>query len=42
MVKKPPVLNYRQKALIGLLKAFGGRLSHRHSVQSLSGRKKTV
>jgi len=27
MVNKPPILNYRQKALIGLLRAFGGRMS---------------
>jgi len=27
MIKKPPLLNYRQKALIHLLGAFGGRLS---------------
>jgi uncharacterized protein (DUF488 family) len=27
MTIKPPLLNYRQKALIGLLRAFGGRLS---------------
>lgn len=27
MANKPPLLNYRQKALIGLLGAFGGRLS---------------
>jgi len=26
MTKNPPLLNYRQKALIGLLRAFGGRL----------------
>lgn len=27
MANKPPLLNYRQKALINLLRAFGGRLS---------------
>jgi uncharacterized protein (DUF488 family) len=27
MANKPPILNYRQKALINLLRAFGGRLS---------------
>jgi hypothetical protein len=27
MTIKPSLLNYRQKALIGLLRAFGGRLS---------------